>query len=79
MFILDTLGKVQQTRHGIHVYCRCGHNAPLDVGALVARLGPDHSCLAAAVLPHVYCIVCRAAGRDDRQISMTISPWHATG
>ena len=63
---LDTLGGLIDHDWGVMVYCRsedrrhgrCSHSAWLDLPALAKRLGRDHGCLAADLLPKLRCRKC---------------------
>jgi hypothetical protein len=42
---VETLGDLRQNGMGLYAHCiapNTGHGSPLDLDALIARLGPDH-------------------------------------
>lgn len=66
--IVETLGGLFVGNY-IHIFCRtdgCKHHGRLDIPVLVARHGLDASL--DAVRRSLFCPVCRAAGRFDRNL-----------
>lgn len=54
----------------LHVTCatkECGHNAPLDLMALLEQYGPEVEIV--ALQKAVYCPKCRKAGRHDKNLT----------
>lgn len=78
--VVDTLGKQLALGDEMEVYCnnhRCHHHAPVNLYHLARRLGRDFEASHWTLKPHFYCSKCRAAGRDDRNVSfiMTGCSW----
>lgn len=69
---IDTIGMMLATGHELSLYCDnhgCHHTQRLNLVKMGRRLGFDHSCMAPALKPHVWCVKCAKAGKADTNIS----------
>lgn len=72
--VMATIGDHIDERYTITAHCRCRppygeRSVNLDLEALAARLGRDHSAMAPDLIPHLRCSVC---GRRPEMI--TVAP-----
>jgi hypothetical protein len=68
---IDTIGKVLALGHEITVHCHnygCGHSGRLNLVRIARKVGMDYPCGEAALKTQTHCPVCRAAGRDPKNI-----------
>ena len=78
----DTLGRLRDGGYGIAVYCEdkeCRHSSDLDLGAAIARLGPDFVALGnpPPILSKLRCSKC-----GGKRLSLRISApngWNQKG
>ena len=69
---IDSLGATRDNRYTLTAYCNnpeCRHRAELDLDALIAKLGADHSSLAGDLVPKLRCSKCKG-----KRLSLSLSP-----
>jgi hypothetical protein len=68
----DTLGEMIAEGLELHIICHtfgCHNESRVNLVALAKRIGPQHSCLSKDIQRYFHCSRCRAAGKDDRNVS----------
>ena len=60
---LDTIGALIDNSHNLRAYCnapKCHHCVKLDLVALAAKLGRNHSSMHKDLVPKLYCSKCKS-------------------
>lgn len=73
----EPLIEVLASGYDLDAHCNnygCNHHGRLNLVHLTRKLGPRHSSLASELTPHLHCPVCRAAGRNSKNIGLLLLP-----
>ena len=85
MAAMRTLQEIRDTDHLLLAYCahdfRCSHAAELDLGLLIARLGPAFALIGEPVNRHWLCsrLRCSKCGRYYPALQVGLPPKKTTG